>query len=257
MALQRHLFGLAHYGEGFKMPTFQQLYTLSGSPDFGLVPALFLEPEEVESVEIGFRGEYDTGFFAVNVFQAQYDNFIQSFYNLPGTNDYTYRNLSFVKTWGVELEGGWDVNDRLRLTGSVAWMDGEAIAEAGDAPTQHLVPPLTAVLGATYELPDLDLVLNATATLADGMQTTYSDAGAANFTPPGYGVVDVGAGWTFAENGVLNLTVYNLFDKKYYEMGAGSSAAPTGLPTSVGNTVPPELFTGPGRTLALSLDYKF
>lgn len=243
----------AHYGEGFKMPTFQQLYTSSLSGTFELVPAPWLVPEEVKSIEIGFRGEYAAGFFAVNAFQAKYKNFIESFWFVPGTTpqEISYRNISAVETWGVELEGGWDVNDRLRLTGSVAWMDGKAIATPGATPTQHLVPPLTAVLGATYDLPDIGVTLNATATLVDGMQTVNP----ANFTPHGYGVLDLGASWTFAENAVLNLTVYNALDRKYYEMGAASSALAATAATT--NTVPPELFTGPGRTLALSLDYKF
>lgn len=240
-----------HYGEGFKMPTFQQLYTSSGSETFGLVPAPWLVPEEVKSVEVGVRGEYGRGFWAVNAFHADYDNFIESFWNIPGTSDYSYRNLSMVRTWGVEVETAWQVNDNLELTGSLAWMDGEQQAEAGDPATQHLVPPLTAVLGVVYDLPDIGLTLNATATLVDDMQTVN----AANFTPPGYAVLDVGASWAFAESAELNLTVYNLLDRKYYEMGAaGSALAATAATTA---TVPPELFTGPGRTLALSLDYRF
>ena len=243
----------AHYGEGFKMPTFQQLYTSSMSGTFELVPAPWLVPEEVKSIEIGARGEYENGFFAVNAFNAKYKNFIESFWFVPGTTpqEISYRNISAVETWGLELEGGWDVSDRLRLTGSVAWMNGKATATPGDAPTQHLVPPLTAVLGVNYDLANTDVTLNATATLVGAMQTVN----AANFTPPGYGVVDVGAGWTFTENGVLNLTVYNLFDKKYYEMGAANSALAATAATT--NTVPPELFTGPGRSLVLSMDYKF
>lgn len=241
----------AHYGEGFKMPTFQQLYTSSGSATMGLVPAPWLVPEEVKSVEVGVRGEYDRGFWAVNAFHADYVNFIESFWNIPGTTDYSYRNLSSVKTWGIEVETAWQVNDNLEFTGSLAWMDGKQQVTAGAAPTQHLVPPLTAVLGASYKLPDIGLTLNATATLVDGMQTVSP----ANFTPHGYGVLDLGASWTFAENAVLNLTVNNVLDRKYYEMGAaGSVLAATAATT---NTVPPELFTGPGRALALSLDYKF
>ncbi|MDO9641002.1 MAG: TonB-dependent hemoglobin/transferrin/lactoferrin family receptor [Pseudotabrizicola sp.] len=241
----------AHYGEGFKMPTFQQLFTSSTSGSFDLVPAPWLVPEEVKSIEIGFRGEYDKGFFAVNAFQAKYKNFIESFWFVPGTNDISYRNIAEVETWGVELEAGWDATDRLRLTGSVAWMDGKAMATPGAASTQHLVPPLTAVLGASYELTDMGLTLNASATLVEDMQTVN----AANFTPPGYGVLDVGASWNFAENAVLNLTVNNVFDKKYYEMGAASSALASTAATT--NTVPPQLFTGPGRSVALNLDYRF
>lgn len=245
----------AHYGEGFKMPTFQQLFTSSMSGSFELVPAPWLVPEEVKSVEIGFRGEYDRGFFAVNAFNAKYDNFIESFWFVPNTTpqEISYRNIASVETWGVEFEGGWQVNGRLGLTGSIAWMNGKAIATPGAAPTQHLVPPLTAVLGVDYDMPGMGLKLNATTTLARPVLALKST----NFAPPGYGVVDVGASWTFAENAVLNLRVNNVFDKKYYDLASASSVAPSGVPNPTLNTVPPELFTGPGRSIALNLDYKF
>ncbi|MDR7123969.1 TonB-dependent hemoglobin/transferrin/lactoferrin family receptor [Pseudotabrizicola sp. 4114] len=241
----------AHYGEGFKLPTFQQLYTSSTSGSFDLVPAPGLLPEEVNSVEIGLRGEYDRGFFAVNAFQAEYRNFIESFYFVPGTNDITYRNISAVKTWGVELEAGYDLTDQLKLTGSLAWMDGKAKATPQADRTQHLVPPLTAVMGISYEVPDHDLTLRATTTLARKGKPTID----ANFTPPGYGVLDLGASWGVAENAVLNLTVNNVLNKRYFDMAtAGLSRAPT---VATANTVPLELYTGPARTVALTLDYRF
>ncbi|WP_225027804.1 TonB-dependent receptor domain-containing protein [Xinfangfangia pollutisoli] len=240
-----------HYGEGFKMPTFQQLYTSSGSESFGLVPAPWLVPEEVKSVEIGLRGEYAGGFWAVNAFHADYDNFIESFWNIPGTSDYSYRNLSSVKTWGIEVETAWQVTEAVRLTGSLAWMDGEQRAEAGDPATQTLVPPLTAVLGVSYDVPGRDLVLSATATLADGTSPT-SDT---NFAPPGYGILDLGARWTLAETASLNLAVNNVFDKKYYNYAAaGYALTPS---SSVAGTSPLELQTGIGRSVALTLDYRF
>lgn len=240
-----------HYGEGFKMPTFQQLYTSSGSESFGLVPAPWLVPEEVKSVEIGVRGEYGRGFWAVNAFHANYDNFIESFWNIPGTSDYSYRNLSSVKTWGIEVETAWMVSDDLQFTGSLAWMDGEQRAEPGDPASQTLLPPLTAVLGLSYTVPGRDLVLNATATLVDAAKPTLDT----NFAPPGYGILDLGASWTLAENAMLNLTVNNVFDKKYYNYAAADYAL---VPSSgVAGTVPLELQTGVGRSIALTLDYRF
>ncbi|GAB1361014.1 hypothetical protein MASR1M32_02500 [Rhodobacter sp.] len=115
------------------------------------------------------------------------------------------------------------------------------------------MPPLTAVLGVDYDMPGMGLKLNATTTLARPVLALKST----NFAPPGYGVVDVGASWTFAENAVLNLRVNNVFDKKYYDLASASSVAPSGVPNPTLNTVPPELFTGPGRSIALNLDYKF
>jgi len=241
----------AHYGEGFKMPTFQQLYTSSTSGGFDLVPAPDLVPEDVESIEIGFRGEYASGFWAVNAFKADYSNFIQSFYFVPATNDITYRNLSAVRTWGVEFEGAYQVGDQLEMTGSVAWMDGEAIATPGADPTQHLVPPLTAVIGLAYDVPERDLTLRATGTFVGAAKPTSN----ANYQPAGYGLLDLGASWNVSPTAQLNLAVNNVFDKRYFELGAANvTATPS---TSVANTVPLELFTGPGRNISLTLDVRF
>ena len=240
-----------HYGEGFKMPTFQQLYTSSGSASFGLVPAPWLVPESVKSIEIGFRGEYGRGFWAVTAFRADYDNFIESFWNIPGTSDYSYRNLSSVKTSGIEIETAWMLRDDLRFTGSLAWMEGDQRAEPGDPKTRTLLPPLTAVLGLSYTVPGADLVLDATATLADATKPTTDT----KFAPPGFGILDLGASWTVAENAVLNVRVNNVFDKKYYNYAAaGYDIVPS---SSVANTVPLELQTGVGRSVTVSLDYKF
>lgn len=241
----------AHYGEGFKMPTFQQLFTSSDGAFFDLVPAPWLVPEEVESVELGFRGEYANGFFAVNAFRADYTNFIESFWNIPGTPNYSYRNLAAVTTWGIEAETAFDVTDRLQLTGALSWMDGEQRATAGAAATPHLVPPLTAVLGASYEIPSQDLTLNAHATFAGETEPVSED----NFTPPAYTVIDLGASWAFTGQASLNLSVNNLFDETYYQMAAaGQTIAPS---ASTSNTVPPELQTGPGRNIALTIDFTF
>src|SRR5690606_31766409 len=90
------------WGQGFKMPTSQQLYTSLPGDFFDLIPAPDLRPETVNNFELGLRGQFDRGWFSVNGFYADYEDFIQSFYNPPGTSDYTYRNLSSVQVWGVE-----------------------------------------------------------------------------------------------------------------------------------------------------------
>lgn len=103
------------------MPTAQQLFTSVPGAFFDLIPAPDLKPESVKSVELGLRRETDRGFFGATVFSADYDNFIQSLWNIPGTSDYTYRNLTERHVWGLELEGAYAVSDSLRLTGSLAW----------------------------------------------------------------------------------------------------------------------------------------
>lgn len=73
---------------------------LAAGAFFDLIPAPDLKPEGVKSIELGLRRELPRGYFGVTAFNAEYDNFIQSLYNIPGTSQYTYRNLSEVHVWG-------------------------------------------------------------------------------------------------------------------------------------------------------------
>ncbi|PTE19944.1 TonB-dependent receptor [Cereibacter changlensis JA139] len=181
-----------HYGEGFKMPTAQQLYTSVPGAFFDLVPAPGLEPEHVKSVEIGLRRDLDRGFLGLTAFNADYTNFIQNFYNPPGTSDYTYRNLSEVRVWGLELEGRYSLTDRLHLTGAASWQKGEERAEAGASTTPHTVSPLTGTLGLSWDVPQHGLTLDLVGTFAQAVKKTANET---DLKPAGYGVIDAYAAW--------------------------------------------------------------
>lgn len=241
-----------HYGEGFKMPTAQQLYTSSPGAFFDLVPAPHLQPEEVKSVEIGLRRETDRGYFGLTAFKADYDNFIQSFWNPPGTSDYTYRNLSKLNVWGLEFEAEYQVSDTLRLTGAAAWQKGDQQAQPGAASTPATLPPLSATLALGWDTPQPGLSLEVVGLFASSVKYVESED---NFKPAGYGVIDAFARWEFAENAVLNLGVRNLLDKRYFEASAASYGQTAS--TSVAAANPIELQTGAGRVFTASLDYRF
>lgn len=242
-----------HYGEGFKMPTAEQLYV--SNPSFNLIPNPDLTPEEVQSLEIGLRKEWDRGMVGVTAFQADYTDFIASFQpvTLPGGGTgYTYQNLSSVKIHGVEIEGYYDLSDTLRLNGSASYQRGSQIASAGAARTPYTVAPLMGTLGLSWQVPDRPLTLDVVGSFASKV-TRSSSAG--NFKPGGYGVVDVFARWDVAENAVLNVGVKNLFDKRYFEANAANYSATATAATSV--ITPLELQTGAGRSFSVSLDLKF
>ncbi len=240
------------YGEGFKMPTAQQLYTSLPGTYFDLTPAPNLKPERVKSYEAGVRAQIDDGFISLTGFYADYTDFIQSFYNPPGTNDYTYRNLSAVQVWGVEVEGAYRLTDTLTATGSLAWQKGVQTVRAGADATAHTLPPLTAVLGLNYLLPDYNLSFDAITTMA----TPVYQVGEVNgFKPGGYALLDLFASWQFAESASLDFGVKNVFDTRYFEASAaGMTTKPT---TAVARQNPLELQTGPGRTFTAALNIKF
>ncbi|WP_347266159.1 TonB-dependent hemoglobin/transferrin/lactoferrin family receptor [Paracoccus sp. (in: a-proteobacteria)] len=240
------------YGEGFKMPTAQQLYTSVPGAFFDLIPAPDLKPESVKSIELGLRRQTARGHVSATLFSADYDDFIQSLYNLPGTSIYTYRNLSERHIWGLELEGAYEVSDRLRLTGSLAWQKGSQRADPDADKTPATLPPLTAVLGASWDTPQPGLTLDVSGRFASRVKYVESDS---NFRPSGYGVIDAFARWEFAENAVLNLGVTNLFDRRYFEASAADYDRTASDAVAAANPI--ELQTGAGRVFTASLDYRF
>ncbi|MDB6177674.1 TonB-dependent hemoglobin/transferrin/lactoferrin family receptor [Paracoccus sp. Z330] len=241
-----------HYGEGFKMPTAQQLYTSVPGTFFDLTPAPGLEPEEVQSIEFGVRRETAQGYFAVTAFNADYDNFIQSFYNPPGTSIYTYRNLSELQVWGLEFEGAYEINDRLRLTGAASWQKGDQRASAEAEKTPATLPPLSGTIALSWDTPHEGLTLDLVGVFASSVKYVESED---KYKPAGYGLIDAFAHWQVADNAILNLGIKNLFDKRYFEASAATYS--TTASDAVARSNPIELQTGPGRVFTASLDLTF
>ena len=242
----------AKYGEGFKMPTAQQLYTSLPGSFFELIPAPGLEPEEVKNIELGFRGEYDRGFFSVNAFKADYSNFIESFYNPPGTISYTYRNISTVEVWGIEASGSWALSDALNGTISASYQKGTQEVNETSGETPHNVSPLTATVGLSYDMPQYDLQLEAIGTFAAGIKDTASPTA---FKPAGYGVLDLYATWTPTRVGKFTVGIQNVFDRRYFNASAAGYEATVANNVAAGNPI--ELQTGTGRSIQVSYQMEF
>lgn len=242
----------AAFNQGFKMPTAQQLYTSLPGSFFNLIPAPDLRPESVDNYEIGLRGKFDRGFFSINGFYADYTDFIQSFYNIPGTGDYTYRNLSSVDLWGIEASAGYAFTDTLRGNVSLTWQEGEQKVGPASPITAYTAPPLTVVAGLTYEIPDRNLTFDAVGIFAGDVDRNSNPD---NFNPDGYAVFDFLAKWQPVENTTFRFGVKNVFDTRYFQANAANYGRTASA--SVARTNPIELQTGPGRTFQASLNVQF
>lgn len=248
------------FGQGFKMPTAQQLFTSVPGAFFDVIPAPNLKPEEVNSYEIGVRGVYDRGYFSINAFYADYENLIQNFYNPPGTNYYTYRNLSEVQVWGVEAEAAWQFTEQLGATFAASWQRGEQRANPDADKADYTVPPLTATVGVDYWIPQYDLTLSAIGIFASRVTHAADFPNPPNpprpaFEPSGYAVFDVILDWAITETATLNAGVRNVFDKRYFEANAANWATTATTATAAMNPI--ELQTGAGRNFFAGLNVTF
>ncbi|NKE46181.1 TonB-dependent hemoglobin/transferrin/lactoferrin family receptor [Roseomonas frigidaquae] len=211
----------ANYGEGFKQPTAEQLYTSLPSTTFNLVPNPGLRPEEVTSVEGGIRMQLPNAYASLGVFRADYTDFIQSFVSIPGTIDITYQNLSEVTVQGVEFAGGWRFARDWTLNGAASWQEGTQRATPGAARTAFDgARPLTATAGVTYDNRDLRTSVTLNGTYAAEVTEASSSQ---LYMPKSYQVFDLLASWRPLPNLELNGGIFNLLDTRYLPLSPGGT----------------------------------
>lgn len=250
------------YAEGFKMPTAQQLYqSLDSLPFFALVPNPDLKPESVRSYEAGFRGDFQDGFFSVNVFQAEYQDFIQNFVDAdplrygfaPGTMTLTYDNVDRVEIWGVEAAAGWQIDRNWRVNGALSHQRGTQQNNGGAEENFNGAIPFNMTAGVGYELPGLGLDIELVSTLQQGM-TRVTDP-STEFTPSGYAIFDLLTTWEPADYLTLHLAAYNLFDERYFP--AASAGHAINGSDALARSNPVELQVGAGRSVKAGVSFRF
>lgn len=249
----------AGYGEGFKMPTSQQLFVSSlsiGSTGMvEVIPNPNLKPEFVRSYEIGVRGKLDRGYLSLTGFYADYKDFIRSLQPVPApTERYTSDNVEDVKVWGIEFGGEYEVYDNLFLNAAISYQKGTQRVSAGAAKTAFDgAVPLTAVLGGRYFIPDWKLETEVVATFAHGV-TQRADPNA--FKPSGYAVLDAYARWKPTDNIDVDFGIQNIFDRRYFP-NTISGTITSAVPANVANANNPEMQVAPGRTFKLGATIRF
>ena len=244
------------------MPTAQQLFqSLDALPSFALVPNPNLQPESVDSFEAGVRGDFgDFGYFSVNGFYADYTNFIQNFVDAdpedfglpPGSTVLFYDNVDKLEVYGVEASAGFNLSEAFSTRVAVSYQEGDA--EDGGEESEFLgALPFNAVAGVRYNNRDLGLDVEFVGTFQAGDAEVNDPE--REFSPEGFAVFDLIGAWEVAPNVLVNLGVYNIFDKRYFP--AEIRGFPINRSDNVKRTNPIELQTAPGRNFKVGLSYAF
>lgn len=255
-AFSPNLSGYAQLARGFRAPNYEEVNGAfrNNSQMYGIVPNPDLKPESSTGLELGLKLRSDTVRSQFAVYDNRYRDFIASVQlncpsdprcvPLPIRMTSMFQNLSRVRIYGAEARAVWDMAPGWKLDGAVAMARGEN--RANGAPI-NTVEPQRLSAGLLRDAGEWGAELRLRAAKA---VTRTDDRDGAWFRPAGYGVSDLSLWWRPAKGAQLNLSVNNLFDKKYW-LWSDIRQADARMPTGV------DFYTQPGRKLSASLAYQF
>ncbi len=220
------------FAEGFKAPPIDAVNTgfTNFAGGYTTLPNPDLKPESARTNEIGLRFKGNTHQFEFSYYKSKYDDFIESlafrgFNPATGLLEFQARNLDEVEIDGFEFKGNWNMSsllDGLKLQYAYALSDGEDITT--NLPV-NTVQPESLVVGLGYDAPNGrwggEFIATATDRKTDIDDAAIqpedpADPAVAPFQTPGFTVFDLVGYYNFTENVRMNVGLFNLGDKQYW-----------------------------------------
>lgn len=237
------------YARGFRAPPYNDANLGFTNLQFGYtaIPNPDLKPETSNGFELGLRYTGPAVYAALTGYRNDYHDFIESQgfvgYNAQGLMVFQSRNVSRARIYGGEFKGGIDLGALAGWSGwslraAAAWSHGQDLT--ADVPLDT-VDPLTGILGLAYDAQAWGVELAGTfARRKDRVSN------ASYFRPAGFGVADLLAHWNFAPGARVNVGVFNLGDRKYFNPGD----VPVG---TLASSATLDRYTSSGRSVSASL----
>lgn len=268
----------AQYSRGARWPTISELTGSFENPTTGYAilgnPAL--KKETSDNIEFGIKGQPTAGVtLHASTFYSRYKNYIEyaSLGYDPSLPQYAacvvragspciYRpvNLGRATLWGAELAtrfelGTWSPSARgYSLNLAAGWQQGQARnAETG---TRGWLPsslPAKVVAGIAYDAPSQRFGLALNATYARGKQArgdVISGTATTYYAVPSATVFDATAYWNISRNVSLQVGIYNLTNRKYWDYASVYALGTTALADI-------ERQSEPGRNAGATLRVQF
>jgi hemoglobin/transferrin/lactoferrin receptor protein len=221
--------------EGFRAPNLSDLTRLDTARTNEIeTPVATLEPESFVSYEVGYKLGAARSSFQVALYYTNVDDLIvraPTGQIVQGSNEVTKRNSGKGFARGLEIEGGYDLTNRLTLIGAFNWIEGELDTYPTSAPVLVRQPmdkmmPEMALVGLRWRAPSDRYWIETSALHAnDQFDLSASDRADTSRIPPGgtpgYTVLNVRSRWSITPSFTLAAAVENVTDQNYRVHGSG------------------------------------
>lgn len=257
---ERHS-AFAGYARGFRSPPYSDVNLGFTNLQFGYtaIPNPDLRPETSDGIELGLRRHDANFWWTLSGYANRYRDFIESLRSVgvdPATGLLVFQsqNVSRARIHGVELKGGWALGSVWPALANMELRFAAAHSKGRDTTADRplaSVDPLNAMLGLRWSgsRSAIELALRG----ADRKREPGTVAGTGGdepaFAAPGYGVLDLLYELEFAQHARLNVGVFNLADRRYWDWAA--------VPQVAASSAVLDRYTAPGRYLSAQLELSF
>ncbi len=251
----------AGYARGFRSPPYNDVNLGFTNLQFGYtaIPNPDLKPETSDGFEIGLRRLDADFWWTLSGYANRYRDFIESLRSIgvdPATGLLVFQsqNVSRARIHGIELKGGWALGSVWPALENVELRFAAAQSKGRDTTADRplaSVDPLNAVLGLRWSgsRSSIELALRGADRKREPGTTAGTGGDVPAFAAPGYGVFDLLYELEFAQHARLNVGVFNLADRRYWDWAA--------VPQVAASSAVLDRYTAPGRYLSAQIELSF
>lgn len=208
----------AQYARGFRAPPFDDVNVGLEIPRFNYrgLSNPDLQAETSDGIELGLRLTHNQVSATLALYQANYDNFIESRVNIgtdpdTGTTLFQSRNVEKARVIGAVANASVDLG-ALSLSAVATWISGENRTTG-----QYLntVEPTEFAFKARWQATDR-WSLAAHTRVVEGVRR-YDRQSQATFIPPGYATLNLYAGFEHSRQLRIDLAIHNVTNRRYWQ----------------------------------------
>jgi len=222
--------------QGFRAPNFSDLSRLDSARSNEIeTPSPNLNPEKFVSYEMGSRFNNEKFKLGVSCFYTDIRDMIVRTPTgrlIEGEFEVIKKNGSEGYVYGMELDGSYQINERLNAFGAIAFNDGmadtfpDSTLSSVREPVSRLLP-LTGILGLRCDLSDSQWIELSTIISDKQDKLNTRDRRDAQRIPPGgtpsYTIFNLRYGLQLTEQFLLTAAIENITDQDYRIHGSGQN----------------------------------